>query len=288
MIFKNQRIFLQKKTLFTCQKALSHTVKYVKPTSTPTAPKVSVIMACPPIWKDKPPGTFTDSQKWEDIQIPGENAWQQLGWLPPLWYSRNFGLGTYIVTMPNNLDQEKEKELSEKFFQMIFSRENSFSGKEDHKLLFHCVDDFGFSLFRHFHNSGKSSRIFGCVLHEVNGFLTMPYFLRDPSQFFTYKSETNQLKYEDWAINYLKNVENGDTPLYIFSHVGSRKFSTLVKRKEKENEFRCVGVGVGEPFSDKEGFKRNVEKLFRGIDEVIFQGKVDRQKKKKDIPPFIG
>lgn len=136
------------------------------------------------------------------------------------------------------------------------------------------------------------SRIYGCVLHEVNGFLTMPYLLQNISKLFN-KSSVNQLAIDNWARNYLKKVEKGDYPLYIMSHISSPSFGPLVKFKEDQNNYRCVVQESLSVDATKRSRKESVQEIaktvIKGIDEVIFQGKVDHQiKKKKDIPPFIG
>ena len=96
----------------------------------------------------------------------------------------------------------------------------------------------------------------------------------------------NQLTIDNWATNYLKKVEKADYPLYILSHISSPSFGPLVKFKEEQNKYRCV---VQESLSRKESVQEIVKTIGKGMDEVIFQGKVDNKiKKKKDIPPFIG
>ena len=120
----------------------------------------------------------------------------------------------------------------------------------------------------------------------------MPYLLQNISKLFN-KSSVNQLTIDNWARNYLKKVEKGDYPLYIMSHISSPAFGPLVKFKEDQNNYRCVVQESLSVDASKRSRKESVQEIaktvIKGIDEVIFQGKVDNQiKKKKDIPPFIG
>ena len=273
---KNSRL-LSPSSYQKCSKFKMSTIKYLKPSRMASAKNVSVIMACPPIWKILP-GSIDSTKLKDSKDIPGDNLWQKLGWVPPIIYGKTFGLGTYIVTLPENIDQETEKQFSENVFQKVMKNSTD-------RFLFHCIDDLGFSLFRHFNHFHGSERIYGCVLHEVNGFLTMPYLLLNFSKLFK-KSSVNQLTIDNWATNYLKKVEKADYPLYILSHISSPSFGPLVKFKEEQNKYRCV---VQESLSRKESVQEIVKTIAKGMDEVIFQGKVDNKiKKKKDIPPFIG